>query len=92
MDTQNNPQAMNVEKKDGTMEPFDRSKVVGACVNAGATNEQAEKCASMVEEWAMGAAMNGSVKSFEIREKVLEMLRMENPAAATAYESYVKGM
>ena len=79
-----------VEKKDGQVEPFDRVKILNGLVRSGTTPEQAETVAVQVESWAPTVAVNNTVKSTDIRSKLLELLRGTNPAAAAAFEAYQK--
>ncbi len=79
-----------VEKKDGQTESFDRSKILNGLIKSGATPEQAEEVAAQVENWAATVAVNNTVKTVDIRVKVLEFLRGVNPAVATAFEAYQK--
>ena len=79
-----------VQKKDGAIEDFDRNKIIRGAVNAGATDEQAEKIAYEIEAWLPSAAENNLVKAIDIRNKGLEVLRSLNPDAAVSFESYQK--
>jgi len=79
-----------VQKRDGKLEGFDRSKISNGVVKSGATPEQAEKIASQVEVWAQVAAVDGVIKSSDVRPKVLELLRSANPEAADNFEAYRK--
>lgn len=79
-----------VEKKNGQIEPFDRAKILGGLVKSGATPEQAETITSQVENWAPTVAVNSTVKTADIRYKVLEFLRGVNPGVAAAFEAYRK--
>lgn len=81
---------LKVIKKDGQAENFDRNKVKYGLLKSGATPEQAEKIALQVEAWAQKMAVNGSVKTADIRPKVLEFLRMVNQEAASSFEAYKK--
>ncbi len=81
---------IKVQKKDGRLEDFDRSKVSGGVMKSGATPEQAETVASQVETWAQTVAANGVISAAEIRAKALEILRAVNPEAAGAFETYQK--
>lgn len=81
---------LQVEKKDGSLEPFDRAKTKASMVNAGASDSQAESLTTQIEGWAKQTAKEGVVKSSQIREKVLEVLRPVNPEAADAFEKYKK--
>lgn len=79
-----------VQKKDGTQEDFDRSKIVNGVIKAGCTPEEAEKVALEIESWLPTAAVNGVVQSRAIRTKGLEVLRTINPTVAADFESYKK--
>lgn len=81
---------MQVKKKDGRLEDFDREKVARGVVAAGASPETANMIATEVENWAGGAATEGAIATTEIRGKVLELLRLKDPAAATSFEQYRK--
>jgi len=81
---------IQVEKKDGRKEPFDRNKVSAGVTKSGATPEQADSIASQIETWAQGTAVDGVIKASDIRTKVLELLRTANPQAAGKFEAYKK--
>lgn len=81
---------LQVQKKDGTLQPFDRSKISAGVMRSGASLEEAENVTGQVEAWAQGAAQNGVVGATELRTKVLEVLKTVNPVAGTAFESYQK--
>ena len=76
-------------KKDGTLEDFDRNKIVAGVVKAGGTPEDAEKVALAVEA-GLPADASVPVKYQDLRAKVLEVLGTVNPAAAAAFASYQK--
>lgn len=76
-------------KKDGTLEDFDRNKIVGGVVKAGGTPEEAERVASAIEAWLPAAAAS-VVKSQDVRTKVLEILGTVNPATVASFETYQK--
>ena len=76
-------------KKDGTLEDFDRNKIVAGVVNAGATPEDAEKVAAAVEA-GLPADAAAPVNHQDVRAKVLEVLGTVNPAAAAAFAVYQK--
>jgi len=79
-----------VQKKDGTIEDFDRSKIVTGIMKAGGSAEDAEKVAQEIEAWLPTAAVNNIVKTTDIRAKGLEVLWQVNPAVAARFESYKK--
>ena len=79
-----------VQKKDGTLEDFDRSKVVNGVIKAGGTPEDAEKVAAEIEVWLPTAAVDNVVQSSALRVKGLEILQTVNPIAAATFEAYKK--
>jgi len=81
---------VKVQKKDGSLEDFDRNKVFNGVVKSGATPQQAEEVTKQVEAWLPSAAVGGVINSMAIRSKVLEVLRALNPVAAGAFEAYKK--
>lgn len=79
-----------VQKKDGTLEDFDRSKVVSGVIKAGGTPEDAEKVAVEIEVWLPTVAVDNVVQSSALRVKGLEILQTVNPTAAATFEAYKK--
>ena len=81
---------VQVKKKDGQLEAFDRSKIINGLVKSGASSEEAESIASQIETWAQAAAADGVVDSSDIKIKLLELLEIANPEAATSFRAYKK--
>lgn len=79
-----------IQKRDGTLEDFDRRKIITAAVKSGATNEEAEKLAREMEAWLSGRAVNGTVKSSDLRLKALSLLNSINQSVKTSFEYYRK--
>lgn len=79
-----------VQKKDGSLEDFDRGKITGGVMKAGGSAEDAEKVAAEIEAWLPTVAVNGIVNSPDIRTKGLEALRTVNPTVAASFEAYKK--
>jgi transcriptional regulator NrdR family protein len=79
-----------VQKKDGSLQDFDRNKIVSGVLKSGASSEEAEKVAAAIDAWLPTVADQGVVKSPDLHRKVLEILRIVNPAAAASFESYKK--
>lgn len=79
-----------VQKKDGSLEDFDRTKITGSLVKAGATVEEAEKVAVEVDAWLPTVAVNRVVNSLDIRIKGLDVLKMVNPEIAAKFEEFQK--
>lgn len=81
---------LQARKRDGSTEPFMREKIYDSIVKSGATPEQAESITSQIESWAPSMAEDGAVSTSLIRDKVIELLGAENPAAAENFESFRK--
>lgn len=79
-----------VRKKDGTVQDFDRMKIVQAVMNAGGTPENAEQVAAEVEAWLPTVAVEGVIESRDLRIKGIEVLKTVNPTVATTFEAYAK--
>jgi len=81
---------LKVQKKDGTLEDFDRNKILNGLLKSGSTPEEAESLTTQVESWVSGTAVNETINSTDIRTKVLELLKTVNPTAAGNFENYKK--
>ena len=81
---------IKVKKKDGRLENFDRNKLNSGLVKSGASPEEAENIIAQIETWTQSAALDGVVKSSDIKTKILALLRSINPEAATTFEAYKK--
>jgi len=78
-----------VIKKDGSIEDFDKAKVLGVTTAAGLTSEQAQALAENVEKYV--AALPGEkVTSQQIRDKVVEELTKIDEYIASLYVFYEK--
>lgn len=74
---------MEVVKRDGRRETFDREKVRRACVGCGAPEEVATRIAEEVEK----EARNGMATS-EVKDMVLQKLDAENSQFRSNWEEY----
>lgn len=81
---------IKVKKRNGSLQEFDRNKIESSIAKAGGTPEGAGKISVEVENWVSGAAVDGVISSLQIREKVLELLRVANPEVAKTFEEYRK--
>lgn len=82
-----------VIKKDGSQEPFEpekiRKAVIGACKEAGLDEaKQAELDQSISQKIMEIFEGQETVKSIELRDKILGELEIMAPEAATAWHSY----
>jgi transcriptional regulator NrdR family protein len=72
-----------VIKKNGALEPFQREKIITSCMNAGATQEVAERVADEVAK-----IVKDKITTVEIRAAVLSNLSEKNPAWVMKYMEY----
>lgn len=76
---------LKVQKKDGSLQDFDKAKIVAALVRVGLAPEEAAKVADQIEVWAPTAAPNGTIASSAIREQVLSLI---TPEMAEEYKKF----
>ena len=81
---------LKVQKRDGSLQDFDRRKVIVGALKAGATNGEAEKLADEIESWLASASVYGVIKSQAIRTKGLQLLKTINPTVGASFEFYHK--
>ena len=81
---------MQIKKRDGSLEEFDREKIFRGAVAAGLAEEDATPLALAVEAWAGGVAEGTVASTLEVRNKVLELLREKDSEAAARFEEYKK--
>lgn len=79
-----------VQKRDGTLENFDRNKVLIGAIKSGASNAEAESLVLKVESSLQSMAINGVIKSPSIRTQILKFLRDINPKVGSSFEYYRK--
>jgi transcriptional regulator NrdR family protein len=79
-----------VKKRDGSLQDFDRNKVFNSLMQAGGSQEEAEKVTKDVEAWLPNVAVEGVVDSQAIRAKVIGLLGPLNPTVAGDYEAFKK--
>jgi transcriptional regulator NrdR family protein len=78
-----------IQKKDGSLENYDRTKLLLSIIRAQATPDQAEEVLSKIESWLI-QSKEESVSTKEVHDKVVEVLKVLNPHAAQGYEIYRK--
>jgi transcriptional regulator NrdR family protein len=79
-----------VSKKDGSLEDFDRQKVLIGVQKAGGSPEEAQKVLNAIEDWLGNSPDDTTISSSEIRMKGLQTLKEVNPYVAASFESYQK--
>ena len=79
---------VQVKKRDGRLEDFDRNKLKNSVIAAGATPEDAEDLTAKIEAWATEMAEEDIIESSAIWEKVIGILETSDPEAAESYKAY----
>ncbi|MFZ3077137.1 MAG: ATP cone domain-containing protein [Candidatus Aenigmatarchaeota archaeon] len=76
---------MDVEKKDGSMEAFDKNKIAKGCEKSGASADVAKKVALAVSKKA-----TDGISTIEIAEMVIAELHKLDHKAAASFEKYFR--
>lgn len=76
---------MNVIKKDGSSEAFDKNKIASGCKKAGASDAVAMEVANIVSK-----KVNDGISTMEIGEMVIAELRKLDNKAASEFENYFR--
>ena len=79
-----------IEKKNGEKEDFKRNKVIDGIIQAGVATQAAENITNRIEIWAKSIALEGTVRSLDIRVKLLSLLQEVDKEAATKFEAHKK--
>ena len=78
-----------IQKKDGNLENYDRTKLLLSMIRAQATPDQAEQALSQVESW-LTSQQAEFITTGDLHNKVAEVLKSFAPHAAQGYEIYRK--
>jgi len=81
---------LKVEKRDGGLEEWNYDKALLSIGKSMMPIKKAQKIASKVEKWASKQAKKGVITSIELRDKIISVLKKEDPIAADSYELYKK--
>ncbi len=76
---------MNVVKKDGSSQAFDKSKIASGCKKAGASDAVAKKVAN-----AVAKKVKDGITTTEIGEMVIAELHHLDHKASAAFEEYFR--
>lgn len=81
---------VQIIKKDGSLETFDKSKISMGLTHAGLLVSDANVIADEVEQWLPQIIEEDKVDSFVIRDRVVELLEERDPEAAKRFIEYKK--
>ncbi|MBU0708501.1 hypothetical protein KJ596_01970 [Patescibacteria group bacterium] len=80
---------LQVKKRDGRIENFDRNKLKNSFFAAGHENEKdVENLALEIIAWIQETVKGEHVESQALRDKVVEMLGNTDPEAAERYKTF----
>ena len=79
-----------VNKRSGGFEDWNKEKIINSATKAGVTLKSAVAISEILEEWASENAQDGVILSAEIKDKLIEVLKLINPIAAETYATYKK--
>lgn len=77
---------MNVVKKDGSSQPFDKNKIADGCKKSGASDDVAREVADAVSK-----KVEDGASTTEIGEMVIAELKKLDAKAGAAFEEYFRG-
>ena len=78
-----------VQKQDGSVTDFDSKKMLLSLVRAGVAPDQAERILDNIRSWFYSLDME-FVKSSDIRQRIVDLLKKINPQAARGYKMFRK--
>ncbi len=81
---------VKVQKKDGSLQDFDASKISSGLVRVGLSAAEAADVASQIESWTGTTGTDGTITSAQIREKILSLLSPEMVKEYTSFETTKK--
>lgn len=76
---------MNVIKKDGSTEAFDKSKIAAGCIRAGASDAVANKVAD-----AVAKKVKDGTRTSQIGEMAIAELKKLDKKTAAAFDEYFR--
>ncbi len=76
---------MDVMKKDGSSEAFDKSKIAAGCRKSGASDDVAKKVAD-----AVAAKAEEGISTIEIGEMAIAELKKLDAKSGAAFEEYFR--
>lgn len=80
---------VQVVKRDGSLEDFDKSKIERVTKAAGLSEEQAKDLALKIEKWVRSTGRK-KITSLQIRDEVVPQLKQLNEFAYNAFVWYQK--
>lgn len=80
---------MKVQKRDGSIEDFERKKILLVLIRAGTPPDQAERILNDIESWLNSQNLE-VIPSSDIRLRIINILKRINPQAARGYKLYRK--
>lgn len=79
---------VQVRKKDGSLEDFNREKVYNSLLAAGLSPVDADEVADEIQVWVAGS--DQIISTLEIRERSIDLMKTKDVTAAERYKAYKK--
>ena len=80
---------IQITKRDGSVEEWSFDKLLSSVTKAGLPMDKGELLAKQIEEWLKNQSLK-IVSSTDIRDKVIEIMKVMEPMTASVYEAYRK--
>ena len=81
---------LQVQKRDGSLQPWDGYKIFNSVVAAGIPAKEAGSFLDLIQTYAQNVAKNGVVLSYDIKAKLILLIRAIYPEAAITFKTYKK--
>ena len=82
--------SLNIVKKDGSVEGWNKDKLIASIGKSGVDVKGAQEIYDKALDWAVAAQKEAKVSSNELRDKIIEFMKEDYPAEADNYQTYKK--
>lgn len=72
------------------MEEWSDDKLIASIQKTGVSTDDAQEIANKVKDWVKANTKNNIIDSVQIRDKVVELLKVNFPAEADSYQAFKK--
>jgi 2-phosphoglycerate kinase len=79
---------VQVRKRDGRLEDYNRQKLYQSVIAAGLSETEADSVADQITNWVQQS--DEVVSTQQIRDRVIQFLEINNPEVSEKYKSYKK--
>jgi len=72
------------------LEEWSDDKLIASIQKTGVSTDDAQEIANKVKDWVKANTKNNIIDSVQIRDKVVELLKVNFPAEADSYQAFKK--